>query len=199
MRRGALVAVLALGASFALSGCFLLQSFKWSSPTVRPGKSTYAEMNVVPLKGSGQTDPDRGYQAFIIGFPDSGNQVTLGKTKVFDTGGKFGGPFPMAQDQAVANEALNDQACTISTVYLSEFQNIDWTAVRTDKKVDDRDRDRISAHAKIQFHVKKSSPPTQEEIFIVDANWNDSNNNHVVEDNEVGCAGGTIPAITITK
>ena len=129
----------ALLAGLSLSGCFVWNSAKWSPQTPKAGKTVNAVIKAVPVVGS-NPPPQKNYPAVLIAFSSNGPRLKLGNKRTFDTKGDFGGPYKMFEDGALKNAVLDSDACTWGGEHLNQIPDVDWTAVRTDVEVSDRDK-----------------------------------------------------------
>jgi hypothetical protein len=190
-----LIALLGAAAvSLLFSGCFTWSSFKWSSTTVEAGKSTHA---VIGMRPSSE-QADRDYPFILVGF-SGGGSLELGNKRTWDVKGKFGGPEDLVTDSALEAAILNaPDACELNGEPLSHGTDVAWTALRTDKLVNDRDKFDKQAIARIQIKAPAGTPAHEEQVYFLGGGWDDSNpNNGAPASNEVGCSGGTISFLRI--
>jgi hypothetical protein len=194
-RRKPLVALLlAAGVAIIFSGCFTWSSFKWSSTVVKPGRSTTAVIGMTP---AGEPPPPNKDVPFIlVGFSDT-TQLKLGKTRKWDTEGKFGGPLKLFSDGALRTAALSADACKVSGQPLSQIADVIWSALRTDKTVNDKDRVGKIATTRIAIKAASNATDHQEQIYFLGGGWQDDGDANP-EPEEVGCGGGTFTTLTIT-
>jgi hypothetical protein len=184
--------------AFGFSGCFLWTSFKWSSVKVKPGKSVDAIIGMVPESGSVQADKD--YPFFMVGLADTTNLSLAGITKrTWDVKGKFKGPRPLQTDGGLEAAVLASDNCNINGIEINQIIDVEWTALRPDVQVNDRDRAGTVAQSKIRFKADPGTPPRDEQVYFFSGGWRDVNPaNGIAEPEEVGCSGGTITVLSIT-
>ena len=184
----------AVGLALLFSGCFVWSSFKWSSTVVKPGKSTTAVIGLTP---AGEPPPPNKDVPFIlVGFSDT-TQLSLGKTRRWDTEGKFGGPLKLFSDGALRTAALSADACKVAGQPLSQIPDVVWSALRTDKTVNDRDKVGKIATTKVAIKAASNATDHQEQIYFLGGGWQDDGDTNP-EPEEVGCGGGTITTLTVT-
>jgi hypothetical protein len=188
-----MIIALAALASLGLSGCFLWNSFKWSSTKVKAGKSTTALIGMTPALGSPPADRD--FPFVLVGLEDA-TQLSLGSTRSWDTKGKFGGPLPLFSDGALRTAALNADGCELAGQPLSQIDSVSWAALRTQKTVNDKNRAGTIAMAKIAIKADQGAAQSQEFVYLLGGGWADDGDD-IPESEEVGCGGGTITALTI--
>jgi hypothetical protein len=197
-RRGRLAAAAALAAfcCLGLSGCFLWSSFKWSSTTVKPGRSVDAVIGMTP-ETSGQGNKD--YPFIMVGLSDPSNLSLAGISKrTWDVKGRFGGPEPLAADGGLESAVLASDNCNINGIEIAQIPDTAWTALRPDAKVNDRDKAGRVALSKIRLRAGAAASATNEQVYLFSGGWSDNlNDNGIAEPDEVGCSGGTITALAI--
>jgi hypothetical protein len=192
--RRVLAVVLAALMASGFSGCFVWNSFKWSSTKVEAGKSTKALIGMTSALGSPPADRD--FPFVLVGLQDP-TQLSLGSTRSWDTKGKFGGPLPLFSDGALRTAALGADGCKLAGQPLSQIDNVSsWAALRTQKKVDDKDRAGTIATAKIAIKADQGATQNQEFVYFLGGGWADDGDDNP-ESDEVGCGGGTVTTLAI--
>lgn len=156
-RRGALrtvgTAALAAALCLSLSGCFVFSKMKWDPAVVKAGEKTRAVVSVLPeTSDTGVIDK---MVPFVLVGVDDGGLFELSGVRKFDVKRDFGGPYPMFADGAMEAEATSTEDCGIGSGTLNEIAGIEWTLLRTDDEVSDRDKNK-AAVAKIGI---ESTPP----------------------------------------
>ena len=190
----AMALVAAVGVSVFLSGCFSFQSVTWSPAVVKAGKTTDAVIKFVPDIGPTK---NKMIPFVLVGVPDVG-VLSVTNTRTFDVKGKFGGPEHMISDANLRNVALEADECELAGQTLNQIDGVDWTAVRTEGVVNDRDKFKTPAVSKVRLKVLSSLDRTQAQVYVFGGNWSDQGNfPGVPEEPEVACSGGSISTITI--
>ncbi len=188
---------IAVALGFGLSGCFTWSSFKWSTTKVEAGKSTDAIVGMIPESGP---IVDKDYPFILVGLPNTSNLSLAGITKrTWDVKGKFKGPRPLQTDGGLEAAVLNSDNCNINGIEINQIPDVEWTALRPDVVVNDRDRAGTVAQSKIRFKADPGTAPRDEQVHFFSGGWNDdSPANGITEPEEVGCSGGTITSLAIT-
>jgi hypothetical protein len=196
-KRAVAVAVAAL-LSFGFSGCFWFSSLNWSPLTVKPGKSTTAKIRVTS-DTSGIAD-DRTVQFFLFGFDNTG-YLSLGGKRTWDVKGLFKGPQHMIVDGTLRNQALQSDYCAFGGsggAKLNTLTDVVWTAVRTENRINDRDRDGTVALSEIKVKAAENGSG-QRNVWIFAGGWDDEEGGDgQPQPDEVGCSGGTLTTLTIS-
>jgi hypothetical protein len=201
MRGGRGKAIVAVGCAaalaFGLSGCFLWSSFKWSTTKVKPGKSTDAIIGMTPETGDITGSKD--YPFIMVGLTSTSNLSLAGITRrTWDVKGKFKGPRPLQTDGGLEAAVLASDNCNVNGIEINQILEVEWTALRPDVQVNDRDRAGVIAQSKIRFKADPGTPPRDEQVYFFSGGWRDeSPANGITEPEEVGCSGGTITALSI--
>lgn len=188
-----LAVVIALACSFGFSGCFLWSTFQWSKPTVKAGKHVTATIGQTAETGVSR---DKLVQFLLIGLHDS-NQLSVDGTRKWDVKGKFGGPKTMFADGALKNAAINSDQCVIGTTKPNEIMDTIWVALRTEKEINDRDKANVLTLSKVALKAAATATATQQQVYFFTGGWHDSSGDGQPQSDELGCAGGTITAMTI--
>ena len=195
-------AVIALGCAAVLalgfSGCFVWSSFKWSTTKVKPGRSVDAIIGMIPESGDATSDKD--YPFVMVGILNTSNLTLAGINKrTWDVKGKFKGPRPLQTDGGLEQAILDSDNCNVNGIEINQIFDTEWTALRPDVAVNDRDRAGTIAQSKIRFKADPGSSERDEEVYFFSGGWRDENPaNGIPEPAEVGCSGGTITFLSIT-
>jgi len=188
-------AIAAASLVLTLSGCFLFGQMKWDPAVVKAGKKTKAVISFVP-ETSDVGVIDRMVPFVLVGLDDGGILELKGVRK-FDVKRNFGGPYPMFADGTMETEAISTPDCGIGSGTLNEIPGVEWTLLRTDDDVNDRDKTK-AAIAKIVIEVAAAAENGQAPAYVFTGNWSDQGPNPgQIDEDEVQCSGGAISNITV--
>jgi hypothetical protein len=192
-RTGALIVGVALAMS--LSGCFVFGTMKWDPAVVKAGKKTQLVVKLIP-ETSNVGARDSMVPFVLVGLDDGGVLALKGKREL-DPKGDFGGPYTMFADGAMEAEATSTEDCGLGSGRLNEVVGVDWTLLRTDERVNDKDKTK-PALATIGIKTSALAGNGQVQAYVFSGNWSDEGpENGMIDDQEVVCAGGGVTNLTL--
>lgn len=192
-RTGAVIVGVVL--AMTLSGCFVFGTMKWDPAVVKAGKKTKLVVKLIPETSDVGTR-DRMVPFILVGLDDGGVLTLKGKREL-DSKGDFGGPYTMFADGAMEAEATSTEDCGLGSGRLNEVVGVDWTLLRTDERVNDKDKTK-PALATIGIKTSALAGNGQVQAYVFSGNWSDEGpENGMIDDQEVVCAGGGVTNLTL--
>ena len=182
-------------AGLLLTGCFALRGFSWSKSSIRVGEKTVALLSLFPASaGLGATD----YPFILVGLPqdrkDASSSLTVANPKVFDSVGRFGGPFALQADPSIATVATTpgSNSCQRDGIDAADLTDHLWFAYRTNGTVRDRRQIAREALTKLGIKAKNDATGGTKDVVFISGAWTDNSTKEpdgVVQASELDCTG----------
>ena len=156
MKRKVGVVAGAVGLTFLLSSCWLLQSFTIGDYTLTPGQTTKVRFTLRPmdpgLAVSGRQFVIVGISA--IGFTGADSDIGIQKA-TWGANGKFGGPLTMASTNGLV-PTLAPGDCTQAGLEFTDISGVLWEAFVTPTNKGDKGKVERSSVVEVVIRAKAS-------------------------------------------